>query len=269
MDADTRHLLGWSRVAVVLTLLLLSFVMTVPLPGGRAVRWGGAVLVLAGVVLIGARLVRMRHPDHPLAKLAPELLLERARGRASTARDRASATLHRRRRRARVRDAELAALAAAGDDERMAPERIKTAAEALLRQVYLAWDARDRAGLAMLLSAGLLRDWERALDAHRAAGERHETEILDGVRIDLVGLTADASGAGSAIVLVEAELRVRIERRRGAEPEHDAPLVFGLQQYWTVSLDERPMIALAIEERATGDHHLREPIAGPRIVRAR
>jgi predicted lipid-binding transport protein (Tim44 family) len=257
-------LLHLSRLVIVLVLSLLSIVMTVDLPGGRGGRGVGVLVVLGlvvAIVLVLARLMRMRQPDHPLARLAPELLLQRARALVSRARARSSVALHRRRRRARVREVELTALAAAADDERLAPERITAAADALLRLVYVAWDARDRKDLATLLSADLLRDWERVLDAHGSAGERHRTEILDGGRIDLVGLTADGSGGGTAIVLIEAELSVRIDRRGDDAVERGAPIAFPLHQYWTLSLDERPMIALAIEERAAGDHHLREPIA--------
>jgi predicted lipid-binding transport protein (Tim44 family) len=244
-----------------ISVAVMVAVMSVDLPYGRTGRGVGLLVGVVAIFLIIGSLTRKRDPDHPVARLAPVSLLRRGRARALRARADASAALHRRRRRTRVREVEHAALAAAADDERMAPERITAAAEALVRLVYVAWDARDRKGLATLLSAELLRDWNRVLDAHRVAGERHRTEVLDRVTIDLVGLTADGSHSGTAIVLIEAELRIRIDRRHGDAVERGAPIVFPLHQYWTLSLDERPMIALAIEERAAGDHHLREPIA--------
>lgn len=218
------------------------------------------------IMLLAGRLARRRHPGSPIAALSPELLLGRVSELAASARARCSAAIHRRRRGARVRKAELAAVEAAEDDDRLSPERIRTTAEALFRLVQLASDAHDRKRLATLLGPELLLESERVLDARRRAELRQRRQLLGDVQIDLVGLARKAAGGATAIVLVEAELDVHVENWHGRRVYFEGlPAVQRLRQYWTISLggDGRWMVH-EIEERTQGDRHLREPIAARR-----
>ena len=54
-----------------------------------------------------------------------------------------------------MKDVELAAVEAAAEHERFAAERVRSAAEALFRDVQAAWDARDSERLATLLGPDL------------------------------------------------------------------------------------------------------------------
>ena len=269
MDAATLRLLfRLSLAVVVLAFSLAAIAAGVELPLGRGGRALPALALLGSVVailLIIGRLRGRQQPGSPTASLTPVTLMRKGGGQARrlthAARTRCSAQLHRRRRATRVREAERAALAAARDDERLRPERITKAADALFRLVCLARNARDPKRLATLLSPELLAVWERALDAG-SVGEPHQrVQVLGDVRVDLVGLTLESAQAGTVIVLIEAELEVSPNRsgKRAAENDGPPPKQM-LCQYWTLALGEGPLTVHAIEERHEGDRHLVEPI---------
>jgi predicted lipid-binding transport protein (Tim44 family) len=251
-----------SMAIMTLTCLVVGVVIGITVPFGRAGRGltiGALIATVVAIAIALARLLRLRQPDHPLAALAPESFVPRAHLLVESS----AAAFHRRRRAERVRQAERAAREAAGDDPQVAPERVKAGAEALLRLVYLAWDARDPRRLSTLMGPELLRAWTHALASNDAAGEHHRAHVRDGVRIDLVGLHADAAGAFAAVVLIEAELDLAVEAAGGPV----APSVVGkwgvphrLCQYWTLAIGPDPLVVHAIEERDAGDHHLAEPI---------
>jgi len=266
VDPSTlRLLLRLSLAVVALLCTVLALVLSADVPLSRAGRGLPGLALLGSVVAITfvtLSLIARRHPGAPAAPTPLALgrrAIQAARERARSARARAAAARHRRRRAARVREAELAAIEAVDDD--LAPARIRTAAEALVRLVYLAWDARDSKRLATLLGPGLLREWERTLDDNDAAGEHHRTHVLGDVQIDLVGLLKDATGATLTIVLVEVELSVSVNSLYGRRHAYDgdASHVRRLCQYWTLTQSD-PVTVQAIEEQAIGDHHLSEPI---------
>ena len=224
---------------------------------------GGGLLYVLVIVLVRASVIGACKPDHPLAQLAPRVLfpavIAHIRWRAADARARIAAAIHRKRRAARVRQAERAALEAANSDPALAPASIRKAAEALLRLVYLAWDARDPERLSTLMSPDLLLNLERAPDAD---GRRSRARVPDDVTIDLVTLRTDPEAGATAVVLIEAELH-------DADDEFAAPicregssalLAGRLSQYWTLARGDGPWIVEAIEERADGDRHLRLPL---------
>lgn len=268
MDPSTlRLLLRLSLAVVALLCTVLALVLSADVPLSRAGRGLPGLALLGSVVAITFVTLSLSARRHPGAPAAPTPLslgrraIQAARERARSARARAAAARHRRRRAARVREAELAVIEAAGVDDDLAPARIRAAAEALVRLVYLAWDARDSKRLATLLGPGLLREWERALDDNDAAGEHHRAHVLGDVQIDLVGLLKDATGATVTIVLVEVELSVSVNSLYGRRHAYDgdASHVRRLCQYWTLTQSD-PVAVQAIEEQAIGDHHLSEPI---------
>ncbi len=210
-------------------------------------------------VLVRASIMRALKPDHPLARLAPQVLFPAAlraiRWRAANARALIATAIHRKRRAARVRQAERAAFEAADDDPALAPQRIRKAADALLRLACLAWDARDPARLATLMSPELVRAWQRALDAD---GRPTSTQIPDDVRIELVSLTAHPATEITATVLIEAELYDPDDPPAAPifREESGTPAPRRLAQYWTLARHDGLWIVQAIEERAEGDRHL-------------
>ncbi len=269
MDRTTLRLLfRLSTTVVVLMFTAVALLIGTDLPLSRAGRGAPALALLGSVVaivLIIARLGARRHPGSSSTPLMPLTLVQRAipatRERAESSRAHFDAARHRRRRAGRVRQAEHAALEAAADNEDLAPTRITASADALFRLVYLAWDARDPKRLATLIGPELLRSWERALDANDAAGVHSRAQVVGDVSIELVGLSQDATGAATTIVLIEAELSAGtddLDKRRPSSDDGSSP-VQRLCQYWTLTRDD-PMTVQAIEEQAAGDHHLTEPI---------
>lgn len=173
------------------------------------------------------------------------------------------AALRRKRRSERVRQVELAAAEAAEDDARFSPERVRSAAGELFRDVQLAWDARDTERLASLLGADLLREWERRLADFDRKGWHSRVDVLDEARIDYVGLTnRENEGDDRVIVLIEAKLRAYVEDRGGrkiyrkGEPDD----TIDLTQYWTLGVRDGRWALFSIEERSEGEHHIGEPI---------
>ena len=171
--------------------------------------------------------------------------------------------VHRMRRRKRVRQVELAAIEAAGDDDRFLPDRVHDAAEELFREVQLAWDARDSARLATLLGPDLLVEWERRLADFDRKGWHNRVEVLGDVRIDYVGLeNREGTDDDRVIVLIEASLRAFVKKRSGRKilRKGESDDTIRLSQYWTLGLREGRWILHSIEERSEGEHHLAEPI---------
>lgn len=165
--------------------------------------------------------------------------------------DETVASIHRARRRRRVRRVEMAALRAAEGNELLSPEAVRRAAEALLRLVHLACRARDRRRLASLLGPDLLARWADPLvaDPRLPRGEP-----LGEVRVEYVGFDEGGREEPRVVVLIEAALREPAGLRR-------------LCQYWTLGVRDGLFYVLEIEEHTEGKHHLSEPIGGtPAVV---
>jgi predicted lipid-binding transport protein (Tim44 family) len=163
----------------------------------------------------------------------------------------------------RVRRVETAAAEAAEDDERFSPQKVRSAAEELFRDVQLAWDARDSARLAALLGSDLLVEWERRLADFDSKGWHSRVEVLGDVQVEYVGLAnREGDNEDRVVVLIEAPLRAYVEDRRGGriyrkgEPDD----TIRLSQYWTLGRHEERWALLSIEEGSEGEHHLAEPI---------
>ncbi|MBA3300215.1 MAG: TIM44-like domain-containing protein [Thermoleophilaceae bacterium] len=274
MDATTMRLLLRLSIAVsTLVCLVVATLFGIELPFGRAGRSLTILGLLASsvaILLLTARLANRRQPDSALAALSPEVLFRKAvrrtRALAGSSRARSSAAVHRRRRGARVREVELAAREAAADDDRLAPENIRSSADALFRLIYLAWDARDPARLATLVGPDQLRTWERLLEANERADEHHRAEVRDVTQIDLVGLARTQEGGDTAIVLIEADLAIHVEDRYGNQTSarDESGNAHRLCQYWTLALQDGLWTVHAVEKRGEGERHLSEPIVARR-----
>ena len=60
---------------------------------------------------------------------------------------------------------------------------------ALFRAAQMAWDARDRGGLARLVGPDLLVEWERRLDDFDRKGWHNRVEVLEDPNVLYVGIT--------------------------------------------------------------------------------
>ena len=171
--------------------------------------------------------------------------------------------LRRRRRRARVRQAELAAAEAVGDHERFAPEQVRSAAETLFRDVQKAWDARDTERLATLLGPELLAEWKRRLADFEGKGWLSCAEVRGPVEAEYVGLTnREGEDEDRAVVLIEATLRAYVLDKSGnvilRRGEGDDTI--RLSQYWTLGVREGRWVLVSIEELSEGKHNLTDPL---------
>ena len=173
------------------------------------------------------------------------------------------AALGRKRRGERVEDVELAAVEAAAEHERFAAERVRSAAEALFRDVQSAWDARDSERLATLLGPDLLAEWERRLADFDAKGWHSRAEVLGDVNVEYVGLAnREGESDDRAVVLIEAGLRAYVQDKDGnvilRKDEQDD--VMRLSQYWTLGARGEGWALLSIEELDEGSHNLTDPL---------
>ena len=204
-------------------------------------------LVICARVIIRRRVGRASSDGDPAGRL----------GRAVKRRlQSAVAAIHSARRRGRVRDVERAASEAAKRDDLLAPEGVRTAAEALFRLVHLAWSARDAERLATLLDRALMAEWEQRRSERGVAAEPHE--VVGDVRVEYVGFTTGKR-------LDDTRVVVLIEAMLGAHSEYCGALETGPRlrrvcQYWTLGVRDGLFTVLKIEERTDGEHHLAEPI---------
>ncbi|HEV2768843.1 MAG TPA: hypothetical protein VGV40_01495 [Solirubrobacteraceae bacterium] len=241
MGTEERLLLRLALLFVGLV-LILGAAASGTYARGRPI-WLAVAIGLVGIFVVYGRLVSLRGGRAPGS--AAQEAAKGAASRLRRASRRALARLRGRRRRGRVRQVELAAVEAAKDDELLAPERVRMAADSLFRLVQLARGERDRGRLASLMGGELLTKWERRL-ASAAPGER--VEVVGDVEVEYVGFTAaSADESPRAVVLIEAELLIDGEAR---------PLC----EFWTLGLRGGRWTVLAIEGHREGSHQLNEPI---------
>jgi predicted lipid-binding transport protein (Tim44 family) len=184
-------------------------------------------------------------------------------GRLATTGSRVASAVGRRLRRKRVEQVELAAAEAAQDDERFAPEQVRSAAEQLFRDVQAAWDAGDEARLATLVGPDLLVEWKRHLAGLARKGWHNRVEVLGDVRVDYVGLTnREEASDDRVVVFIDATLRDYVENRRGRKilRKGETDDTTSVSQYWTLGIRDGRWILLSIERGAEGDHNLGDPI---------
>jgi predicted lipid-binding transport protein (Tim44 family) len=169
------------------------------------------------------------------------------------------------RRKLRERDARVrtASAEAAEDDAYFASDELERHAVALFRAAQLAWDARDREGLARLVSPDLLVEWNRRLDDFDRKGWHNRVEVLGDPAVLYVGITnRDDDTEDRAVVRVEAKLRAYVldssgnKVMRSGEKDEFVTLV----EYWTMARRDGQWMVQSIEQRAEGDHHLDEEI---------
>jgi predicted lipid-binding transport protein (Tim44 family) len=162
----------------------------------------------------------------------------------------------------RQRRVELAAAEAAEEDPAFASDVVRTRAATLFKEIQRAWDAADRDALRRLVSAPLLREWERRLDDFARRGWRNRVKPLGDPTVEYVGLTHTGDASDHVVVRIEAKLRDYVEDRWGNRVKRAGRLseVVRVREFWTLIRDGQRWILGSIEQGAEGAHALEEPI---------
>ena len=169
----------------------------------------------------------------------------------------------RRRRRARVRQVELASAEAADDDAWFDADAIKLQAAELHHAITRAWTDRDRATLGTLLGPDLLKEWVLRLDDFDRKGWHNVCELRAGPVVEYVGLVnREDDDEDRVVVRMSAQLRDVVVDRNGnviTRSGQDSELTT-LAEYWTLGRSGERWILLSIEQDAEGAHNLDAPI---------
>jgi predicted lipid-binding transport protein (Tim44 family) len=170
---------------------------------------------------------------------------------------------YRRKLRERDRAVRTASAEAAEDDAYFASDELERHAVALFRPAQMAWDARDRQGLARLVSPDLLVEWERRLDDFDRKGWHNRVEVLEDPTVLYVGITnREDDDADRAVVRIDAKLRAYVVDRDGEKVMRagEKDELVTLTEYWTLARRDGAWMVHSIEQRAEGDHHLDEEV---------
>ena len=129
---------------------------------------------------------------------------------------------YRRKLRERDREVRTASAEAAEDDAYFASGELERHAVALFRAAQMAWDARDREGLARLVGPDLLVEWKRRLDDFDQKGWHNRVEVVGDPTVLYVGITnREDDEEDRAVVRIEAELKAYVEDRAGKRVMRD------------------------------------------------
>src|SRR5207248_1281173 len=127
----------------------------------------------------------------------------------------------------------------------------------LFLEIQKAWDARDRARLAELVGPDLLQEWSRRLDDFDKKRWHNRVEVLEGPKVDYLGLVNRADDRDDRVVVhVEARLRDYVVDAAGATITHTgtSSQFNDLREWWTLRKkgDTDRWRLLSIEQDAEG-----------------
>ena len=166
---------------------------------------------------------------------------------------------YRRKLRERDREVRTASAEAAEDDAYFASDELVRHAVALFRAAQMAWDARDREGLARLVGPDLLVEWQRRLDDFDEKGWHNRVEVVGDPTVLYVGITnREDDDEDRAVVRIEAKLKAYVQDRTGNRVMRDGEKdeLVTLVEYWTLARSNGAWMVQSIEQRSEGDHHL-------------
>jgi predicted lipid-binding transport protein (Tim44 family) len=173
------------------------------------------------------------------------------------------AVRYRRKLRERDRMVRTASAEAAEDDAYFASDELERHAVALFRAAQMAWDARDREGLARLVGPDLLVEWKRRLDDFDQKGWHNRVEVVEDPTVLYVGITnREEDDEDRAVVRIEAKLKAYVEDRAGKRVMRagEKDELVTLVEYWTLARRDGAWMVQSIEQRAEGDHHLDDQV---------
>lgn len=166
---------------------------------------------------------------------------------------------------ARERQVAVAAAEAVRDDPAFAPAAVKAAAAELYTELQRAWSDRDDAVLERGLGPELLSDWRRRLKWFEQRGWASERSILEGPRVQYVGLVnLEGTEEDRVTVAITATL-LRTARvvSDAADPNlagAGADDEIAVNEYWTLGRHGDGWRVLAIDGEGTSPYHLSAPI---------
>ena len=159
-----------------------------------------------------------------------------------------------RRQRARERAVETAAVRLG--DPRFAPDAVRETAEALFRDAWLAWDARDTNRLAELMFSNP-QDWfSQGMERHHR--HRAVRSVNDVAYLSMVQGATESDDR--VVVLIRAKVSDWVQ----LDGEHESTATSMLIQWWTLARRDGRWAAWQVETANAGMYHLTEPLpAGP------
>lgn len=156
-----------------------------------------------------------------------------------------------------------AALVAAEDDPAFAADRVVPEAQALFVAIQAAWDCRDQAALATMVTPSLMTEWGARLDDFASKGWHNRVAVHEAT-VEYVGLTnREEDQEDRVVVRIAATLDDYVVDADGDVVTHDdnPSKETHLREYWT--LGKRPdetWMLLSIEQDPEGEHQLTAPI---------
>jgi predicted lipid-binding transport protein (Tim44 family) len=172
---------------------------------------------------------------------------------------------------ARLSAVRSAALEAAQDDPLFDAELVCDRAAALFVRIQHAWSNDDIGALRTMVGPELMVEWEARLADFRRKGWRNEVTVIDGPRVQYVGLENRAGEeADRAVVLLTARLQDVVLDRRGYVLPNDEGADARIREFWTLGKRGGDWVVVSIEQEREGEHHLRAPpVAAPETDDAR
>jgi predicted lipid-binding transport protein (Tim44 family) len=163
----------------------------------------------------------------------------------------------------RERRVQLAAAVAADEDPAYAADEIVASAAQLFSEIQRAWDAGDRARLAMLAGPDLMVEWNRRLDDFDRRGWRNHVQLLGEPSVELVGLTRKGDpDTDNVVVRIDARMKDYVVDRFGRHLKRTGRLgeTTRIREFWTLQRPHGHWILTSIEQKAEGKHALDEQI---------
>ena len=167
---------------------------------------------------------------------------------------------YRRKLRERDREVRTASAEAAEDDAYFASDELVRHAVALFRAAQMAWDARDREGLARLVGPDLLVEWQRRLDDFDQKGWHNRVEVVGDPHRAVRGHHESGGrrrGPRGRPDRGQAEgVRPGPRRHQRVMRDGEKDELVTLVEYWTLARSNGAWMVQSIEQRSEGDHHL-------------
>ncbi len=168
-----------------------------------------------------------------------------------------------RRRARRAEEVQRKSYVAAEDDPAFEADHVRSEAEALFREIQVAWDNRDRATLDRLVGRDLMVEWGRRLADFESRGWHNRVSIQGPVTIEYVGITNLPGTQDDRVVVRISALSEdyvmdgygNIVRLDGMDSTTAA-----IREFWTLERRDDRWTLMSIEQELEGEHQLSDPI---------
>ena len=165
----------------------------------------------------------------------------------------------RRKRRLRRERIHAAAAEAAQDDGYLAAELVEKEASDLWLATQAAWDQRDEARLAQLVSPDLLVEWRRRLADFEKKGWHNRVQVANAPAVTYVGLVNREDDAQDRVTVhIAGDMTSFVQTSDGQKVMRDGATSeqVSIAEYWTLARNGDGWMCVSIEQEAEGGHHL-------------